>query len=340
MTEGSDWTDIDLARLRLEGLDHLTRFRSGEATDHDAAAFITWRGTSRAHEEAFRAAVRLTRLVGLVDADGVGAEAAVQSVADDVDLTDVTPIRPVAVTRRVSRRAFMGGAIAASAAGGVLLLGRSLDVVPSPTQMAADYRTEPGERRIIKLARGVTAELNTRTSVDLHEGLGLPAIALISGEAMVASGSRGKAAVVAGAGTSIVTDGRLNARRDGAAVCITCLDGAVEVAWRDQNHRLGPADQLRYDDDRMGSVKAGADPAVLTAWRSGTLIFHDMPMRDVVAEINRYRIGRVFLANARLRARKLSGTYHVDGLDDFFRQAQLVLGVKVTRMPGEVVILS
>ncbi|MCY1174373.1 hypothetical protein D9M73_145730 [compost metagenome] len=84
----------------------------------------------------------------------------------------------------------------------------------------------------------------------------------------------------------------------------------------------------------------GVDPAVLTAWQTGTLIFRDMPLRDVVNEINRYRSGKVLLSNSRLASRTLSGTYYVSRLDDFFSQAELALGVKIFRLPGNVIVLS
>ena len=58
-----EWTRADLANLRLEGLRHLSHLLSGEATREDAAALQRWRGRSTAHEEAFRSAVRLRRLV-------------------------------------------------------------------------------------------------------------------------------------------------------------------------------------------------------------------------------------------------------------------------------------
>lgn len=288
MTEGSGWTDSELARLRLEGLDHLNRLHSGEATDRDAAAFIAWRSQSRAHEEAFRAALRLREAVRTVEMRSVDA--------------NVVPFEARA-RRQITRRQILGGAIAASVAGGAVLFGRSLDLVPSPAEAMADYRTGPGQRRVIQLAGGASVDLNTRTSIDMHTGLGMPAVDLISGEAVLSSGRTGPAALVAGEGINVIRDGRFNARRDGDEVCITCLQGEVEIAWSQEKRALRAADAVRYNGSGIGPVERGADPAVLTAWQSGTLIFRNMPMRQVVNEINRYRHGRVFLANANLAAR-------------------------------------
>ena len=176
--------------------------------------------------------------------------------------------------------------------------------------------------------------------VGATDAQGMPAIELVSGEAVLSSAGNGRAALIAGAGTSVVSGGRFNARRDGDKVCVTCLAGKVEVTWARERRVLGPADEVRYAASGIGAVVRGTDPAVLTAWQSGTLIFRGMPLRQVVAEINRYRSGRVFLTNSALGARPLSGTYYVDRLDDFFSQAELALGVNVARYPGNIVVLS
>ncbi|MDF0490369.1 DUF4880 domain-containing protein [Sphingomonas sp. H39-1-10] len=331
MTDRNAWTDADLARLRLEGLEHLVRLRSGSATQRDAAAFLAWRGTSAAHEEAFRSAVGLQRLVREAFAERV--EEGTPRSAEVIAIETVP-------RRRLSRRGVLSGALAASFAGGLFVVGRSLDMVPDPATLRADVSTAAGERRLVKLAGGATVDLNTRTSIVLRKDLAMPAVELIGGEALLTSAPGGAAALVAGKGTSIGRSGRFNARRDGDEVCITCLAGTVDLAWQEQQRRLRAGEEVRYDGERVGAVEAGIDASVLTAWRQGTLIFRDMPMRTVVAEINRYRHGKVLLANDRLGARLLTGTYRIDGLDAFFRQAELGLGVKVMHLPGDVVVLS
>ncbi|WCM28015.1 FecR domain-containing protein [Sphingomonas sp. QA11] len=346
MTEGTRWTDAELARLRLEGLDHLTHLRSGTATEHDAVEFVAWRMRSRAHEEAFRSAVRLSRRVREADAANAARMLSrIRIASNDTDNVESVSEATVvslnsAAHARLSRRGLIGGALAASFAGGVLLLGRSMDLVPSASELRADYRTGTGERRLVQLADGANVELNTRTSIGLRPDMTIPAIELISGEAIVTNGRSGKAALVAGQGTSIGSDGHFNARRDGDDVCITCLEGQVEVDWSGEKRLLNTRNQVRYNDTGIGAILSNVDTTVVSAWKVGTLIFRDMPMPAVINEINRYRPGRVFLANKQLAARSLTGTYYMNRLDEFFSQAELALGAKITRLPGNVVILS
>lgn len=326
MMEDANHDEVELATLRLEGLAHLNRLQSGDATERDEFAFLAWRAQSIAHEEAFRSAVHLQRLVRRAE-DG-----------DPFPAETVSP--PQRAKPRLGRRAFLGGAIAASAAG-IAIMGRSLELVPTLGEMRADYRTGTGERRLVQLAGGAAIDLNTRTSILLHSGAGMPTVELISGEAIMTSGAGadGRSALLAGNGNSVGQHARFSARRTGDDVCITCLAGVVDVTWRDRRQRLQARQQIRYDDENIDTI-AAADTRLVSAWQSGTLIFQAMPMRKVVAEINRYRPGRVILTNERLGSRTLTGTYYVNRLDDFFQQAELAFGVNVTRLPGGVVILA
>lgn len=331
MSGRTTWTDEELARLRLEGLGHLNHLLSGNATEADATELSAWRAQSPAHEFAFRSAVRLRQVVRV--AEGVENP---ETIGISSNVTSLDAQR----TKRHSRRAFLGGAIAASFAGGMLFVGRSLDMVPSLSELNAKYRTGTGERLVVRLDDGAIIELNTRTSINLRNDLAMPAVELVSGEAVLTSGRAGTAALVAGKGISIGNNGQFSARRTDTEICITCLSGEVRVEWGGEQRRLVAAQEVRYDDRGIGAVSAQANTTVLTAWRNGTLIFQDMPMRQVIQEINRYREGRVVLANGALEARRLSGTYNIDRLDEFFDQAELAIGAKVTRLPGDVVILS
>lgn len=336
-SDATGWQDAELASLRMEALEHLNHLFSGHATDRDAAGFTLWRAQSPAHEAALQSALRLRDLVRQSETDAAVATAPmpVAAVASIDDARDRRQARLYP-----TRRMMIGGSMAACVAGGVLATGRSLDLLPDVSALRADYRTRTGERRRVTLAAGATAELNTRTSIALRDDMGMPAIDLIDGEVIMTNAGAARAAVVGGRGTSIGSAGAFNARREADRVCITCLAGRVDVAWAGETRTVRPMEQLRYDDTVLGEVTAGADPAVATAWRSGTLIFNNMPMRQVVAELNRYRPGRIYLMNQTLAARPLSGTYDVRRLDDFFDQAEVALAVRVTRLPAGVIILS
>ena len=119
--------------------------------------------------EAFSRACRLWEAVGPASKQMTGADAPEQEV-------------------RIGRRAFMGGALAASVAATAYVGARSpLGLWPSLSELAADYRTEPGEQRRVALSGGPSIELNTRTSIALRASAdgGPQRIELFGGEAAI-----------------------------------------------------------------------------------------------------------------------------------------------------------
>ncbi len=107
----------------------------------------------------------------------------------------------------------------------------------------------------------------------------------------------------------------------------TCLAGRVDVDWSGQKRVLEAQNQVRYDDRGIGNVLRGIDTAALTAWKAGTLIFRNLPMRAVIQEIIGIAPGGP-LANEKLADRRLTGTYYTNRLEEFFSQAELPWGRK------------
>lgn len=338
MKQGADWDDAEFFALRREGLAHLNRLLSGEATERDEVALRAWLAQGAAHREAWRSATRLRTMVRAAAQDlPVAAPVMPNAARREGPRRSVGRRRPAA-SGVMGRRMFLGGAVAASGAA-VIAAGASLDVLPSMAELRADHRTAIGARELVRLAGGATIALNTRTSIRVLDGATVPAVELLAGEAILTSGHDARLTLLSGPGRSSGRGARWSARQEADETCVTCLAGSVEVAWRDERRTLLPNQQLRYDRSAISPTQS-VDPEMVTAWQTGTLIFRSKSLREVVAEINRYRPGRIYIANDRLANRKLTGTYHVDRLDDFFRQSEMVLGLTVRRMPLGVVILA
>jgi transmembrane sensor len=60
----------------------------------------------------------------------------------------------------------------------------------------------------------------------------------------------------------------------------------------------------------------------------------------LVEEINRYRPGKIVVMDTRLGERMISGTFHLDHLDDFIGQVQGLFGATARALPGGIVLLS
>jgi len=82
------------------------------------------------------------------------------------------------------------------------------------------------------------------------------------------------------------------------------------------------------------------DPDIAVAWRSGLLVFRHTPLSEVVAEINRYRPGKIVLMNADLGRRSVNARFRVDNVDEIMTLAERVFGATIRTLPGGIVLLS
>jgi transmembrane sensor len=298
------------------------RLTSGQATAEDAEALQRWRDESAAHRQAFAEAKLLWETLG----------PAAKEIAQRGES---------GAARGINRRVVLGGAIAASAGAGVYLgMKPPFDLWPSVEELRADYRTGTGEQRQLALSEGVSLLLNTQTSIDVAPmSSGSRGIELIAGEAAITASAAAPFVVAAADGRASASVARFDIRRDGPAVCVTSRDGAVEVSRHDRAVTVPPGHQVTYDSRGLGPV-APVELAVATAWQHGMLIFRHEPLSYVVAEVNRYRPGRIILLDQKLGARDVVANFHLDRIDEVVDHVVAAFGAHATFLPGRVVLLS
>jgi transmembrane sensor len=336
-----------LSRQESEALEQqahawVRQFSSGGARARDARALQRWCATSDAHAQAFKKAHRLWKEMG---------PAAELAGAGDAELAALraTPHGSVsrgALSRVLPRRAFLGtGIAAAAAAAGVAIVHPPLGLWPSSETWQADYRTGPGEQKKLALAPDVTVEMNTRSSLALQAGRGdtvgeTVGIELIGGEVAVDATRQGRPfSVSAGAGRMQAVDARFEVRHtDGQSVCVSCFEGRVQVAVASEEIALRAAQQVVYDGSALQPVR-DIEAAERSAWREGILSFQRTALAQVVAEINRYRAGRVVLLGRELDAKPVSGRFNIAELDKAIAQIQRLFRLEATTLPGGIVIL-
>ncbi|MFZ5875579.1 MAG: FecR family protein [Nitrospirota bacterium] len=183
--------------------------------------------------------------------------------------------------------------------------------------LTADVATARGETRTVPLADGSTVHLSSDTAVAMDFERGRRAVDLLRGEAFfeVTSGHPIAFTVKAGAGMIRVVGTRFNVQRSGEWVTVAVADGVVEVAGESgEPVRLASGQQISVESGRLGTVEH-ADVAAVTAWRSGRIVFYREPLSRVVARLERERPGRIFIAEAGLRALRVSGTFPIQDAD-------------------------
>lgn len=294
-------------RLQSEAQDWLILLTSGRATVADARALRQWCAQSPEHARAFEQSKRLWQQL--------------QPAAERLQ-----------APQPLSRRAFLGGAIAASAA---FLLIRG--TVPGGfSGLGADYITEVGEQRRVDLADGVSLELNTQTRINRRDNANFE---LVSGEVEVLTRAQEPLKVQAGTGWLSASQARFNLRNTDQSVCVTCLDGALQVDVQGRSIRLESGQQLTYDAQQVGTPQA-VDTSTVIAWRQQILVFNDATLSTVIDEINRYRPGMLLLLNSELGKRKVQARFSLDQLAGVALLIRDAYGAKCTELPGGVVVLS
>lgn len=319
------------SEVRREAVAWVQRLDAGRVTHSDLEALKRWRAQSPAHEAAFVDARRLWRTF---------TPAARNMRARGDVPRELVPPKPG--HSALSRRALIGsGLAAASVAVAYAAVHPPLDLWPSLAALRADYRTATGEQRNVALAGDMSLQLNTRTSVALHPPDGrLDRLELIAGEASFLCGPRqARGLIVRAADGTMTTDqARFDVRRNDQSVRVICIEGEVSVTLGAQAAMLGPGQQVSYERDIGRTVPA--DIELVTAWQQGVLIFRMTPLAEVVEEINRYRSGRVILADRTLADMAVSGRFPIGRMDEILMRLNQAFGVTSRALPGGIVLLG
>jgi transmembrane sensor len=316
----------DTGRYRDEALAWVVRLIPGNAKKADVEAFERWSAQSPAHARAFVEARRLWE-ASRSPAQDVFARSSLESPAP--------ANRPL-----IGRRALLGGgAVAAITAASYLLIQPPFGLwTPILDVIEADYRTGKGEQKRLKLA-DASIELNTDTSVALRpRGNESNRVELLAGEGAFTAGSQ-PFEVIAGSGHARASNASFNMRRNGETVFVTCVAGTVQIVCGAATVSLGAQQQLAYSDRGISNTIA-VDSATVTAWQNGFLVFHDVPLNEVLAEVNRYRHGRILLVNSELGNRVVNARFRLDRIDDVVTKVTNAFGASATFLPGGLVILS
>ena len=98
--------------------------------------------------------------------------------------------------------------------------------------------------------------------------------------------------------------GRSGARVEGA-------EGVVEVSTGTDgdSQRLQAGDSVSYDTGGSLADISAVDPARVGAWRSGLRSFHQTPLAELVADLNRYSSKPIRIADPRLSEVPVSGVF-------------------------------
>ncbi|HEY8337728.1 MAG TPA: FecR domain-containing protein [Tardiphaga sp.] len=181
----------------------------------------------------------------------------------------------------------------------------------------ADVVTARGEVVSRDLPDGSRMRIGADTALDLDFTGGARRVAIRRGQAFF-DVKPGQDAFTVSAGGSVVrvlgTAFNVDRTEDGAEV--TVQRGAVSVAGidRDAAVRLAANQHVLVSNGRVGAVETG-DLDIKLAWMTGRLVFDRVPLRRVVAALQRQTLSRIAV-RGRFADQLVSGTFPTSNVDE------------------------
>ena len=126
---------------------------------------------------------------------------------------------------------------------------------------------------------------------------------------------------------------RFNVRKQAQGATISVLEGEVELN-NDRsvnNERLVAGHQLTYTEPAGLGQLGDLETDKVTAWLNGQLVFKHTPLREVLAELERYHLIRFNFADPKLAQETLSGTFNSDDIDPFLHALESILPIQTKR---------
>jgi transmembrane sensor len=337
----------ELPNLTLQAIEWLVRLRSDAMDEAETHAFADWLSEDISHAEAFAEAEDLFQNLAI-------AARTPRIITPGLIEPNTTQIstRPVAATNTKTPTrlpALAKGWLAlplALAAAWLVAVGM---VLPKQAHLLndflSDYHTNTGEVREIQLADGSQLLLNTNTAVSVQYQDSIRQITLHHGQARftVAKDSQRPFEVKSGglliralgtvfevysqkAGENLVT-----VQEHAVAVR---LHPKTEPSWNKQSASITVQEgqQLRYGGNGILNLPQPVDLAQASAWQHHKICLNDRPLGELIAELDRYRVGRIFLADEKLNNLRVVGVFNLADPDAVLAKVCKILALKETRL--------
>lgn len=204
------------------------------------------------------------------------------------------------------------------------------------------YATVSGERKTIKLSDGSQIDLNSRSALRIASSQ--REAWLDSGEAYFQITHDASHPFVLHAADHRVLDlgTKFLVRKDGQKVEVSLVEGRAQLdsANPGKGERadiLSPGDVAVATLDTL-SVTHKAAPVLADAlgWRRGVLIFHYVPLAEVVATFNRYNTKQIVITDPSVGRVSVLGTFPINDVAAFARVAKEAFGLTVTNRDNEI----
>jgi transmembrane sensor len=326
--------------------------------DADRRALQEWLDADPRHQAAFAEASGMWQELGLAGQSGrLGSNAQEIRRPEDraAHLRAERPARHIAPAPRSTtartphrqRHGVMKHALALAACLVVAVAATVFWYGNPAVLLNADYRTAPGESRTIILSDGSVVDLGSDSALAVDFSDRERRVELLSGRAYFTATPKAGAeirpfVVASSIGTATAIGTQFSVDRIEDAVEVAVAEHSVSVGLNDGKKAsvmLNEGQSVRYAPESGLGVVETKNMDQATAWRRGKIIFSDVPLSRVIAELNRYRRGRIVIASDRLASLKVSGVFDTNDLPNALGRIVRELNLSMSSMPPLVTVI-
>ena len=332
-------TSNDMERQAVEWFQLL--HSEGTVTEEQLINYINWLKASPKHEELIARCERVWKLLGELEKDPEFSQLEKELFVKEFET--------VSIFRR--KRVYLPVAgIAAALLAYVFIPFFYNQTRVTHSETASSYRTVTGELQDVFLDDGSTIALNTATVLHVDYTDNLREVFLTRGEALfnvVYDGKR-RFVVYAGNGEVKALGTTFNVRIKDSDVIVSLIEGKLEV--KTETHfftgrteyvrNLSSGQQTIYDDDGQIQEVNDVDTSLIVQWHSRKLSFTDMPLHEIVSEINRYTTVKLVIADPEISDKKLSAYFDIDNVDSFLIATKKFFGINSVLHEGKILLIK
>lgn len=321
-------------QLQREATEWFVRMRSEQADQH-RAGFERWLARGALHRTAYN------RIANLY------------SAGKRVNWDNLPPPQPV---RGAAKRIWMMSIGVAAVVGFVAWRMVAVPILPGdsglhapPVEIArkADsiqYATRLGEIRTVKLSDGSILTIDTDTLVTVDFGQTERQLRLEHGRARFDVAHEARPFVVDAGDAEVIARGTVFdvSYLADRKIKVELFRGAVDVNRKSPRTgaptlRLQPGGAVVFDEKAQPqlSQKVADTPE---DWPKGMAEFRQAPLADVIAQMNRYAVAKIRLADPSLGEFEVSGIFRIEDPEKLAGHLAQLLGLRVERKSGEIIL--
>ncbi len=329
------------------------------------AEFAAWLKTSPEHVREFLEIAALWEEVNTLQSQPSVDDLVAMAItdADDSNVVSLgTPeLTAAAIPRSKTRPEATAGRSrwAALAAAAVVLFFAGMQIMRPPAADPNLHTTMTGEQRSLPLPDGSIVTLNTQSTLRVAYSDEYRDVILGEGEALfdVAKDTARPFRVITEHAVVQAVGTQFNVHQEKGDLVVTVVEGIVDVntgsgAGQSGRMRPGMSMPLVFEPQRLmvgqqATVASGSSKVVVAeatidtaiAWQERRLVFDFLPLREVIAEFNRYNDPPLTINDSELDLLPISGVFRSNDRESFVQFLQeMHLAKSTTRADGTIVL--